>query len=68
MQEYALPLNTLGDALHFRNRVMVRLEQAELEDNPQIRHSSTTFIVVGGGSGGVEVKAALPEVGIVVDA
>jgi NADH dehydrogenase len=61
MEEHALPLKTLGDALHIRNRILVRLEQAELEDNPQVRHSLTTFIVVGGGSSGVEVAGTIAD-------
>ncbi len=61
LEEHALPLKTLGDALHIRNRMIVRLEQAELEDNPQVRHSLTTFIVVGGGSSGVEVAGGIAD-------
>ena len=61
MQDYALPLKTLGDALHIRNRIIVRLEQAELEDDPQRRRTLTTFIIVGGGASGVEVAGAIAD-------
>lgn len=61
MQEHALPLKTLGDALYLRNRIIVRLEQAELESDPVVRRSLTTFIVVGGGSSGIEVAGAIAD-------
>jgi NADH dehydrogenase len=61
MQARALPLKTLGDALHIRNRIIVRLEQAELEDDPEVRRTLTTFIVVGGGSSGVEAAGAIAD-------
>jgi NADH dehydrogenase len=61
MTEYALPLKTLGDALHIRNRVIVSLERAELEDDPQIRRRMTTFVIVGGGSSGAEVAGAVAD-------
>src|SRR5262245_47391061 len=47
MATYALPLKTLGDALFLRNRIISRLEQAELNPDPQGRRWLTTFIVVG---------------------
>jgi NADH dehydrogenase len=61
MQERGLALKTLGDALYIRNRLIVRLEQAELEERPEVRRSLTTFIVVGGGSSGVEVAGAIAD-------
>jgi NADH dehydrogenase len=59
MATYALPLKTLGDALFLRNRVISRLEHAELNPDPQARRWLTTFIVVGGGFSGVEVAGEL---------
>jgi NADH dehydrogenase len=61
MQSLGLPLKTLGDALHIRNRIIVRLEQAELEQDPDVRRTLTTFIVVGGGSSGIEVAGAIAD-------
>jgi len=61
MQEQVLPIKTLGDALHIRNRVINRLEEAELEDDPYVRRTLTTFIVVGGGASGVEVASAIAD-------
>jgi NADH:ubiquinone reductase (H+-translocating) len=59
MATYALPLKTLGDALFLRNRVISRLEQAELNPDPLARRWLTTFVVVGGGFSGVEVAGEL---------
>lgn len=61
MAEHALPLKTLGDALHLRNRLLERLEHAEMEDEPAEARWLTTFIVVGGGLSGVEVAGELSD-------
>jgi NADH dehydrogenase len=61
MELYALPLKTLGDALFLRNRIIARLEQAELQPNPEQRRWLTSFIVVGGGFSGVETAGALAD-------
>lgn len=59
MASYALPLKTLGDALFLRNRVIARLEQAELQPDRAARRWLTTFVVVGGGFSGVETAGEL---------
>jgi NADH dehydrogenase len=59
MGQYALPLKTLGDALFLRNRVIARLEQAELQPVAEQRRWLLTFIVVGGGFSGVETAGEL---------
>ena len=59
MSRNALPLKTLGDALFLRNRIIARLEQAELQPDPEHRRWLTTFIVVGGGFSGVETSGEL---------
>src|SRR5689334_23264926 len=59
MASYALPLKTLGDALFLRNRIISRLEQAELQPNVEHRRWLLTFIVVGGGFSGVETAGEL---------
>jgi NADH dehydrogenase len=59
MGQYALPLKTLGDALFLRNRIIARLEQAELQPDVAQRRWLTTFVVVGGGFSGVETVGAL---------
>ena len=59
MAQYALPLKTLGDALFLRNRVIVRLEQAELQPDVEARRWLTSFVVIGGGFSGVETAGEL---------
>ena len=61
MSDHALPLRTVGDALYLRNRVLARMEHAEMEDDPERRRWLTTFIVVGGGLSGVEVAGELSD-------
>jgi NADH dehydrogenase len=61
MARYALPLKTLGDALFMRNRAIVRLEQAELQPDRELRRWLSSFIVIGGGFSGVEVAGALAD-------
>jgi len=61
MARYALPLKTLGDALFLRNRAIVRLEQAELQPEPELRRWLTSFVVIGGGFSGVEVAGELAD-------
>jgi NADH dehydrogenase len=59
MASYALPLKTLGDALFLRNRIIARLEQAELQPDVTHRRWLTSFVVVGGGFSGVETAGEL---------
>jgi NADH dehydrogenase len=59
MSQHALPLKTLGDALFLRNRVIARLEEAELEPDDERRRWLTSFVVVGGGFSGVETVGEL---------
>jgi NADH dehydrogenase len=61
MANYALPLKTLGDALFLRNRIISRLEQAELQPDVLHRRWLTTFVVVGGGFSGVETAGELAD-------
>ena len=61
MAEHALPLRSVGDALYLRNRIVARMEQAEMQDDPERRCWLTTFVVVGGGLSGVEVAGELSD-------
>jgi NADH dehydrogenase FAD-containing subunit len=61
MERHALPLKTLGDSLYLRNRAIERLEQAELETDPDMQRWLTTFVVIGGGFSGVEVAGGLAD-------
>jgi NADH dehydrogenase len=59
MSTFALPLKTLGDALFLRNRIIARLEQAELQPDAEQRRWLTSFVIVGGGFSGVETAGEL---------
>ena len=61
MAEYALGMRTLGDAFYLRNRALAMLEEATGEEDPQLQEAKLTFVVVGGGSTGVEVAAELED-------
>lgn len=59
LAEYALPFKYLGDALALRNRIIQTLEEADIEQDPDIRRVLLTFVVAGGGFSGVEAVAEL---------
>ena len=59
LAEYALPFKYLGDALALRNRVIHTLEEADIEQDPEVRRALLTFVVAGGGFSGVEAVAEL---------
>jgi NADH dehydrogenase len=61
MAEHAVPLKTVGDALHIRNLVLRRLARVELETDPARRAMLSRFAVIGGGFSGVEVAGALAD-------
>lgn len=55
MAAHGWPLKTLGDAVELRNRLISRLEEAEVEPDPDVKRRLLSFVVVGGGFSGVEV-------------
>lgn len=59
MALHAMPLKTVGDALHIRNVVLRRLARIELEHEPDLRREIGHFVVIGGGFSGVEVAGEL---------
>jgi NADH dehydrogenase len=59
MAEHGVGVRTLGDAFYLRNRALDMLEEARIESDPERRARLLTFVVVGGGSTGVEVAAEL---------
>lgn len=58
LEQRALTMKTLGDAIHLRNRVIATLEEADTECAAG-RDGPLTFIVAGGGFAGVETIAGL---------
>lgn len=61
MLENAFPFKTLADAMVLRNHVIRTLEEADVEEDPELRRKLLTFVVGGGGFSGVEVVAELNE-------
>jgi NADH dehydrogenase len=58
LEQRALTMKTLGDAIHLRNRVIATLEEADTECASG-RDALLTFVVAGGGFAGVETIAGL---------
>jgi NADH dehydrogenase len=61
-ETHAPELKSLAGALDIRNRILAAFEAAELEPDPDRRHSWLTFVVVGGGPTGVEMAGQIAEV------
>ncbi len=61
LAENALPLKTIGDAMHIRNMVLRRVAQIELETDPEVRRRLGHFVVIGGGFSGVETAGELAD-------
>ena len=59
MLENARPFRTLADAIALRNHLIHVLEEADVEEDPELRRKLLTFVVGGGGFSGVEVLAEL---------
>src|SRR5919199_2570987 len=55
-------LKTLEDALEIRRRILLALEAAERETDPDGRDAYLTFVIVGGGPTGVELAGAIAEI------
>jgi NADH dehydrogenase len=60
-RELTLEVKSLGQALRARGRILLAFEAAELEADRQARASWLTFVVVGGGSTGVEMAGQIAE-------
>jgi NADH dehydrogenase len=61
LAEYAMGFKTLAEAIALRNRVITRLEQAEIEDEEDARRALLTFVFVGAGYAGLEGLAELQD-------
>jgi NADH:ubiquinone reductase (H+-translocating) len=61
MAEHAIGVRSMGDAFYLRNRALSMLEEAVNEEDPLRQKELLTFVVVGGGSTGVEVAAELTD-------
>jgi len=54
-------LKDIDEAEHLRNRLLSAFEQAVREPDPERRRTLLTFVIVGGGSTGVELSGAFSE-------
>jgi NADH dehydrogenase len=61
-RKHAPGLKTIEDAIEIRSRVLSIFEAAELEEDPEKQRKLLRFVVVGGGSTGVELAGALGEI------
>jgi len=59
LQERALTMKSLGDAIHLRNRLIAQLEEADPDCFAAIREPLLTFVVAGGGFAGVETIGSI---------
>jgi len=59
LEEHALTMKSLGDAISLRNRLIQNLEEADFECCPKVREPLLNFVVAGGGFAGVETVAGL---------
>jgi NADH dehydrogenase len=58
---HAPGLKSIEDALAIRRKVLLALEQAENETDPERRKALLTFVVIGAGPTGVEMAGAVAE-------
>lgn len=61
IMKIAIPMKTVDDAIHMRNTILLKMEQATLTTDEAERKSLTTIVVTGGGPSGVEVTGMLAE-------
>lgn len=58
---HAPGLKSIEDATNIRRNVLLALERAETETDPERRRALLTFVVIGGGPTGVEMAGAIAE-------
>ncbi len=59
LEDRALTMKSLGDALYLRNRLIQNMEEADFECCPYVREPLLTVVVAGGGFAGVETIASI---------
>jgi NADH dehydrogenase len=59
LEENALTMKSLGDAIYLRNHLISNLEEADFECCPKVREPLLNFVVAGGGFAGVETIAGI---------
>ena len=61
IEEYAIPMKSVSEALALRNQLLSDFEKALTSDDPEEIAELLTIVIVGGGPTGVEVAGALAE-------
>jgi NADH dehydrogenase len=61
IEENAIPMKTVSDALSMRNTLLERLEMASRERDPEKCKKLLTVVVAGGGPTGVEISGMFAE-------
>ncbi len=59
LEENALTMKSLGDAIYLRNHLISNLEEADFECCPIVRKPLINFVVAGGGFAGAETIAGI---------
>lgn len=63
VKQKALPMKTIDDALHMRNHVLLRLEEAVRSTDIREKERLGNVVIAGGGPTGVEIAGMLAEMG-----
>ncbi|MEU9759294.1 NAD(P)/FAD-dependent oxidoreductase [Streptomyces sp. NPDC047985] len=61
LAENGIGFKTVAEAIHLRNHVLARLDEAASASSPRSRQAALTFVFVGGGFAGVEALAELQD-------
>jgi NADH dehydrogenase len=61
-EKFAPGLKTVNDALKIREKILLSLEAAEREKDPDKRQKFLNFVIIGGGPTGVELAGAISEI------
>lgn len=61
IEDAALPMKTVEEALTMRNTLLSNFEQALTCQNPQEKQAFLNMVIVGGGATGVEISGVLAE-------
>ncbi|MGF7042865.1 NAD(P)/FAD-dependent oxidoreductase [Mucilaginibacter lappiensis] len=61
VQQNAIPMKTIDDALRMRNSLLQTMEQAAMTQDREERKKMLTIVIAGGGPTGVEIAGMLAE-------
>lgn len=62
LEDSAMGMKSVPEALNLRSAILQAFEQANHEQDPEVRAALLKFVVVGGGPTGVETAGALAEI------